>query len=114
MCFQARTEPDGATSSSPTTSSPTLPLKNGFSDQRTSKVYQKNKRTQDNINIKAKLATNSNQQKIKTQILSEYKQPQRDYKEYRTSSKYANNNRNKYTTKVYPQVQCDMPKFKKY
>lgn len=46
-----------------------------------------------------------------TQILSEYRQPQREYKEFRTSTRHHNDHFDvSRQTTVHPQVTCNMPK----
>lgn len=47
-----------------------------------------------------------------TQELSEYRQTQRDYKEYRGGLKYTTDARYPKQTTVHPQVTCNMPKAK--
>ncbi|XP_060516187.1 uncharacterized protein LOC132695750 [Cylas formicarius] len=87
-----RPEPDGALSS--TSSSPTPAILN--SQELLSK-------------------TDKNEIKVLpliTQELSEYRQVQRDYKEYRGNMKYTNENRYTKQTTVHPKVTCNMPKAK--
>ncbi|CAH0561821.1 unnamed protein product [Brassicogethes aeneus] len=98
-----RQEPDGAVSSA--TSSPPLATK--------TPEYIKKKQ-------KAKLRTSSEsseENKLKTpatQILSEFRQPQREYKEFRGNGRYLNelNENSRQTTTIHPQVIYNMPKAK--
>lgn len=48
-----------------------------------------------------------------TQVLSEYRQPQREYKEFRGNVRYLNEH-NEAKTTVHPQVTCKMPKASNY
>lgn len=116
--FQVRQEPDGAVSSSPT-SSPSLPPHKVVP---TKKSYQKNKKTtssSSNCPGKQRPSSESSEEtRIKTQVtqvLSEYRHPQREYKEYTGSTRYLNEltetpQHNK--TTVHPQVTYNMPKAK--
>ncbi|ERL94314.1 uncharacterized protein LOC109541171 isoform X1 [Dendroctonus ponderosae] len=47
-----------------------------------------------------------------TQELSEYRQIQRDYKEYRGVTKFSTDNRGYRQTTVYPEITCNMPSAK--
>ncbi|EFA12801.2 hypothetical protein TcasGA2_TC001864 [Tribolium castaneum] len=104
---EVRQEPDGAVSSS-TTSSPSLPVQN-------KKVYQKNKKATSGKHRPS--SESSEETRIKaqvTQVLSEYRHPQREYKEYTGSTRYLSdlNEVNHAKTTVHPQVTCNMPKAK--
>ncbi|RZC42870.1 cactin-like, partial [Asbolus verrucosus] len=112
---EVRPEPDGAVSSS-TTSSPSLPL---HKTEQSKKVYQKNKKaTAGNGNHKHRPSSESSEDaRIKahvTQVLSEYRHPQREYKEYTGSTRYLSdlNDTNHTKTTIHPQVTCNMPKAK--
>ncbi|XP_050313444.1 uncharacterized protein LOC126748333 isoform X2 [Anthonomus grandis grandis] len=83
--IEERQEPDGAFSS--TASSPILVTKYEKIDSKVNK-----KKTQ------------------VTQELSEYRQMQRDYKDYRGTTKYGPDNRALKQTTVYPEVTCNMPR----
>lgn len=49
---------------------------------------------------------------ISTRELSEYRQTQRDYKEFRGSTKYTTDGKYPKHTTVHPQITCNMPKAK--
>lgn len=88
---EVREEPDGAVSSN--AASPTL-----------AKMASENANVDFRGNAKAAAAAT-------TQILSEYRQPQREYREYRTSS--GQNGRHilvEQATTVHPKITCNMPK----
>jgi hypothetical protein len=114
---EVRPEPDGAVSSS-ATSSPSLPPHKA---DPTKKVYQKNKKSTAGNGHQSKQrpsSESSEDTRIKaqvTQVLSEYRHPQREYKEYTGSTRYLSDlnevNHTK-TTTVHPQVTCNMPKAK--
>jgi len=87
--LQERQEPDGALSSS--ASSPAANHK--YNPPQTNGAWSE-KTTQG------------------TQELSEYRQIQRDYKDYRGSAKYSAESRMIRQTTVHPEVTCNMPNAK--
>lgn len=94
-----RPEPDGAVSS--TDSSPSF-LGKGSRKKGVGKSYAMANSDSSEENI-AKTQV--------TQILSEYRQPQREYKEFRTSARHhADHFDSSRQTTIHPQVTCNMPK----
>lgn len=104
--LQARQEPDGAVSSS--ASSPMLPLEKGrrykaFESRATRKLTPSSESSEENVRKAATM----------TQVLSEYREPQREYKDFRGSSRYkseTNDSHFQRQTTVHPKVTCNMPK----
>lgn len=95
-----RPEPDGAVSS--TDSSPSLMAK-AVRKKPVGKNYN------------GQSSTDSSEENIAkppvTQILSEYRQPQREYKEFRSNARHHNEHfEAPRQTTVHPQVTCNMPK----
>ncbi|XP_076261420.1 uncharacterized protein LOC143197116 [Rhynchophorus ferrugineus] len=88
---EERQEPDGALSSS-TSSSPQPP--------KSQELTRKNEQNESKLTLHV------------TRELSEYRQAQRDYKEYRGHSKYTSDYRYFKPTTVHPEVTCNMPKAK--
>lgn len=108
---EIRQEPDGAVSSS-TTSSPSLPV---HKTQPSKKVYQKNKKAGQQKHRPSSESSEDTRIKAQvTQVLSEYRHPQREYKEYTGSTRYLSdlNEVNHAKTTIHPQVTCNMPKAK--
>ncbi|KAJ8911059.1 hypothetical protein NQ315_015113 [Exocentrus adspersus] len=95
---EVRPDPDGAVSSSTTSSSPLPPVKT-----LDKKYFQKSFDKKD-INNKIRPPA--------TRELSEYRQTSREYKEYRGSMKYISDAKYSKQTTVHPQVTCNMPKAK--
>nr|XP_023021298.1 uncharacterized protein LOC111509730 [Leptinotarsa decemlineata] len=99
MKNEIRPEPDGAFSSS-TSSSPLPHTKSPDS----SISFHKFRGPELNTETKMRAST--------TRELSEFRQVQRDYKEFRGSYRYANDGGHHRQTTVHPQVTCNMPKAK--
>ncbi|XP_044765898.1 uncharacterized protein LOC123322120 [Coccinella septempunctata] len=109
--LQARSEPDGAVSSSPTSSL----------SQLDNKRDQKNYREKDHMDFVnnnreyKSFSDNSDDNRSKsimqTKVLSEYRQPQREYRDYQTSKKHLPDGADRQTT-VHPKVTYKMPKSK--
>lgn len=97
----SRPEPDGAVSS--TDSSPSFITK-----------ANRKKSIKKNYAV-GQSSTDSSEENIAkppvTQILSEYRQPQREYKEFRSSTRhYSDHLEVPRQTTVHPQITCNMPK----
>lgn len=92
---------------SSSTSSPTLPNesmnKSGRKSDAKIRPYASSSEGSEDNKLKAQV----------TQVLSEYKQPSREYKEYRGNVRYFNEH-NEAKTTVHPQVTCKMPKATNY
>ncbi|KAG5895092.1 hypothetical protein JTB14_023266 [Gonioctena quinquepunctata] len=100
MKNEIRQEPDGAFSSS--TSSSPLPI-----------AKPPERRSSKNVRVQSpELIVENKMRAPSTRELSEYRQVQRDYKEFRGSPKYLNEGRHRRQTTVHPQVTCNMPKVK--
>ncbi|XP_030748612.1 uncharacterized protein LOC115876800 [Sitophilus oryzae] len=89
---EERQEPDGALSSS-TSSSPQPPKSQDL-------MIRKNETSESKMTLHV------------TRELSEYRQAQRDYKEYRGHSKFTSDFRYFKPTTIHPEVTCNMPKAK--
>lgn len=98
--LQARSEPDGAVSSSPTSSLSQLDNKHNQKGYRGD--YKAFSHQSDD---------NRSKSITQTQILSEYRQPQREYRDYQSSKKHFPDGSDRQTT-VYPKVTYKMPKSK--
>lgn len=81
-------------------------------------MYQKNKKNLGNGHIKHRPSSESSEDtRLKaqvTQVLSEYRHPQREYKDYTGSARYLADlsEVNHTKTTVHPQITCNMPKAK--
>lgn len=102
-----RSEPDGAASSS--ASSPVLPT-----NVDKSKCVVGNRKHFDDLHKYETSSSGSDDNVVNaptTQILSEYKQPQREYKDYRGRFLITNECEQMVRqTTIHPQVTCNMPK----
>ncbi|KAL3289899.1 hypothetical protein HHI36_023286 [Cryptolaemus montrouzieri] len=110
---QIRSEPDGAVSSSPTSSLSQL----GNGKQEHTKYFEDNLDYVNN-NSEYKSCSDSSEDNrskpiMQTKVLSEYRQPQREYKDYQSSKKHLlNRTDSPRQTTIHPKVTCKMPKSK--
>lgn len=89
--MQVRAEPDGAFSSYTASPLPASKFEDLFKAPESRQVDTKMKPSA-------------------TQELSEFRQPQREYKDYRGNLKYTQDSNHQKHTTIHPQVTCNMPK----
>ncbi|KAK9889433.1 hypothetical protein WA026_004702 [Henosepilachna vigintioctopunctata] len=111
--LHARSEPDGAVSSSPTSS-----LNQSDDKPEQTKFFKKNSMDNVNNNTEYKSCSEGSEDNrskgiMQTQVLSEYRQPQREYRDYQLSKKHIPEGvDNQRQTTIHPKVTYKMPKSK--